>query len=84
MERFTGPDASFLYMETPNVHMHTLKVAVIDLPFEVPYTEVFDMDSDGRPRLVAGTGHAGGGPSEAILCETLWSLRPAEGGQALR
>ncbi len=43
MERFTGPDASFLYMETPNVHMHTLKVAVIDLPFEVPYAEVFDM-----------------------------------------
>ena len=43
MERFTGPDASFLYMETPNVHMHTLKIAVIDLPFEVPYTEVFDM-----------------------------------------
>ena len=43
MERFTGPDASFLYLETPNVHMHTLKVAVIDLPFEVPYTEIFDM-----------------------------------------
>ena len=43
MERFTGPDASFLYMETPNVHMHTLKVAVVDLPFEVPYAEVFDM-----------------------------------------
>ena len=31
MERFTGQDASFLYMETPSVHMHTLKVAVIDL-----------------------------------------------------
>ena len=43
MERFTGPDASFLFMETPNVHMHTLKVAVVDLPFEVSYTEVFDM-----------------------------------------
>ena len=43
MERFTGPDASFLYMETPNVHMHTLKIAVIDLPVEVPYAQIFEM-----------------------------------------
>jgi WS/DGAT/MGAT family acyltransferase len=43
MERLTGPDASFLYMETPNVHMHTLKVAIIDLPVDVPYSQVFDM-----------------------------------------
>jgi WS/DGAT/MGAT family acyltransferase len=30
MERMTGLDAGFLYMETPTLHMHTLKVAVVD------------------------------------------------------
>ncbi len=30
MERLTGLDASFLYNETPTVHMHTLKVAIFD------------------------------------------------------
>ena len=30
MERMTGLDAGFLYMETPTLHMHTLKIAVID------------------------------------------------------
>ncbi len=43
MERFSGQDASFLYMETPSVHMHTLKVAVIDLPSQIPYADVFDL-----------------------------------------
>jgi len=43
MERFTGQDASFLYMETPSVHMHTLKVAIIDLPMTIPYADVFDL-----------------------------------------
>jgi len=43
VERFTGQDASFLYMETPSVHMHTLKVAVIDLPAKIPYADVFDL-----------------------------------------
>jgi WS/DGAT/MGAT family acyltransferase len=32
MTRLSGLDASFLYSETPAVHMHTLKVAVIDAP----------------------------------------------------
>jgi WS/DGAT/MGAT family acyltransferase len=35
MERLTGIDAGFLYMETPSQHMHTLKVAVLD-PSTVP------------------------------------------------
>src|SRR5438309_2173557 len=35
MERLTGLDAGFLYMETPSLHMHTLKIAVLD-PAEVP------------------------------------------------
>ena len=43
MERFSGQDASFLYLETPSVHMHTLKIAVIDLPGEIPYADVFDL-----------------------------------------
>ncbi|MFY9587262.1 MAG: wax ester/triacylglycerol synthase domain-containing protein, partial [Actinomycetota bacterium] len=30
MERMTGMDAGFLYMETPSLHMHTLKIGVID------------------------------------------------------
>jgi diacylglycerol O-acyltransferase len=30
MERMTGLDASFLYMETPTLHMHTLKISVVD------------------------------------------------------
>ena len=29
MKRLSGWDAVLLYSETPNVHMHTLKVAVI-------------------------------------------------------
>jgi diacylglycerol O-acyltransferase / wax synthase len=35
MERLTGIDAGFLYMETPAQHMHTLKVARLD-PSTVP------------------------------------------------
>ncbi len=30
VERLTGADASYLYMETPTLHMHTLKIALID------------------------------------------------------
>ncbi|MBY0277602.1 wax ester/triacylglycerol synthase family O-acyltransferase, partial [Candidatus Binatia bacterium] len=30
MERLSGIDANFLYMETPAAHMHTIKVAVIE------------------------------------------------------
>ena len=30
MERLTGLDAGFLYMETPTQHLHTMKVAVVD------------------------------------------------------
>ena len=31
MKRLRGWDAVLLYSETPNVHMHTLKLAVIEL-----------------------------------------------------
>lgn len=30
MERLSGLDAGFLYMETPTLHMHTLKIAVLE------------------------------------------------------
>ena len=33
-ERLPGVDAGFLYMETPTLHMHTLKMAVIEPPPE--------------------------------------------------
>jgi diacylglycerol O-acyltransferase len=35
MERLTGLDAGFLYMETPSQHLHTLKIAVLD-PSTIP------------------------------------------------
>jgi diacylglycerol O-acyltransferase len=35
MEQLTGLDASFLYMETPSLHMHVAMVAVLD-PSDVP------------------------------------------------
>lgn len=31
VERLPGVDAGFLYMETPTLHMHTLKVALVDV-----------------------------------------------------
>lgn len=43
MERLSGQDASFLYMETPSVHMHTLKVAIVDLPTKISYNDLFDL-----------------------------------------
>jgi diacylglycerol O-acyltransferase len=43
MQRFTGQDASFLYMETPSVHMHTLKVAIVDLPMKISDNDIFEL-----------------------------------------
>jgi diacylglycerol O-acyltransferase len=34
MERMTGLDASMLYTETPTAHMHTMKIAVLDVTGE--------------------------------------------------
>lgn len=34
MKRLTGWDAFLLYTETPNVHMHTLKIAIVEIPGE--------------------------------------------------
>jgi diacylglycerol O-acyltransferase len=32
MQRMPGVDAGYFYMETPSLHMHTLKIAVLDPP----------------------------------------------------
>lgn len=50
MKRLDGTDAMMLYNETPNLHMHTLKVAVIDAAnFEGEYGfEMFRRELCGR------------------------------------
>jgi diacylglycerol O-acyltransferase len=45
MERMAGVDAGFLYMETPTMHMHTLKVALIEAPDD------FDLELLGTEML---------------------------------
>lgn len=45
MERLTGLDAGFLYMETPTLHMHTLKISVVD-PSEIPGGYNFQLFKD--------------------------------------
>jgi len=50
MERLTGIDASFLYMETPTVHMHTIKVAVLRPAPEVDYS-IERVKADLRARM---------------------------------
>ncbi|TWH01838.1 wax ester synthase-like acyl-CoA acyltransferase family protein [Nocardioides sp. J9] len=37
IERMTGFDAGFLYMETPSVHMHTLKIAILEADEALSY-----------------------------------------------
>lgn len=39
VERMDGADAAFLYLETPTVHMHTLKIAILEP------SELLDFDS---------------------------------------
>jgi diacylglycerol O-acyltransferase / wax synthase len=42
MQRLTGQDAAFLYNETPDQHMHTLKIAVLD-PRSIPGGYSFEL-----------------------------------------
>ncbi len=37
IERMAGIDAGFLYMETPSVHMHTLKIAILEADDTLTY-----------------------------------------------
>jgi diacylglycerol O-acyltransferase len=50
MQRLTGIDATFLYMETPTTHMHTIKVAVLQPAPEVAWS-IERVKSDLRARL---------------------------------
>jgi len=50
MERLTGIDASFLYMETPTLHMHTIKVAVLRPAPGVDYS-IERVKADLRARM---------------------------------
>jgi diacylglycerol O-acyltransferase len=45
MERMEGVDAGYLYMETPSMHMHTVKVAILERPGG------FDVDRFGQEVL---------------------------------
>lgn len=56
MQRLTGLDAGFLYMETPTQHLHTMKVAVIDpstSPEGYTFERVHDVMSRHLDRLPA-------------------------------
>jgi WS/DGAT/MGAT family acyltransferase len=50
MERLPGIDASFLYMETPTLHMHTIKVALLEPAPGVDYS-IARVKRDLRARL---------------------------------
>ena len=50
MERLTGIDANFLYMETPAAHMHTIKLAVLEPASGAP-SELDDVRRAMRERL---------------------------------
>jgi diacylglycerol O-acyltransferase len=43
MERMEGVDAGYLYLETPTMHMHTVKVAILE-PTERRHSGDFDID----------------------------------------
>jgi WS/DGAT/MGAT family acyltransferase len=50
MRRLAGIDASFLYMETPTLHMHTIKVAVLEPAPGVDYS-IERVKADLRERM---------------------------------
>ena len=58
MEQLSGLDASFLYLETPTLHMHVEMVAVFD-PSTVPggYS-LYIRSSIGNPTAIASTSSA--------------------------
>jgi diacylglycerol O-acyltransferase len=67
MERLPGIDASFLYMETPSTHTHTIKVAVLEPAAGVPYSlERVHADLAARLHLLP--------PFRRRLVEVPWGL----------
>ena len=64
MQRLSGLDASFLYLETPTMHMHVALVAVLD-PAQMPggydYERVYRFIDQGvrtQPQLTASPGRS--------------------------
>ena len=55
MKRLNGMDAMLLYSETPNLHTHTLKVAVID-PSDLDGEFSFDAFRSHRAPQAASAG----------------------------
>ncbi|CDO90947.1 WS/DGAT/MGAT family O-acyltransferase [Mycobacterium triplex] len=51
MKRLNGMDAMLLYSETPNLHTHTLKVAILDCDGEFDF-EAFRLHVRRRPHLL--------------------------------
>ena len=45
MKRLNGMDAMLLYSEAPNLHTHTLKVAVIDPASDIPGVPGFGFEA---------------------------------------
>ena len=52
MHRLSGLDAGFLYMETPTLHMHTLKIGIID-----PSTATHGYDFDRFKHILTARLH---------------------------
>ncbi|MDZ5619775.1 wax ester/triacylglycerol synthase family O-acyltransferase [Nocardioides sp. HM23] len=51
ISRMTGGDAGFLYMETPSMHMHTLKIAVLEPSTDNTFDRLIEMMTE-RLRLL--------------------------------
>lgn len=51
ISRMTGGDAGFLYMETPTMHMHTLKIAILEQSEDNRFDRLIEMMTE-RLRLL--------------------------------
>lgn len=51
--RMRGPDAGFLYLETPTMHMHTLKIVLLDPSSAMTYDDLVQAMLDRLPQLPA-------------------------------
>ena len=70
MERLSGLDASFLYNETPSLHMHTLKYAVLDVRSVEAGFSLERLRSELGDRLTSSPSSAGGWSRCRSACTT--------------
>lgn len=76
MQRLTGLDASFLYLETPRQLLHVCALLTLD-PATIPGDRTVDGFRDGQLAVIAELHHAGiDGVSGANLISYLASLEP--------